>query len=320
MALMGLKTRWHWQSAVVTAACLTFMFINLGHEAAVASQSLDQEQRKPLTLDGTEVRNFHSQTVGVDYLLYVSLPRDYDKQSESYPIVFVLDADYCFPIVHQIARLLADHDELRPLILVGITYPGVAQEKYGPLLKTGRTRDYTPTHVASGGYGEQFQKQSGGADRFLNFIQKELIPDLDKEFRVKPDRSIVGYSYGGLLATYGLLTRPTLFQRYIIVSPSLWYDNHAMLRLEKKSILAAKDLNARAFFAVGGLETRSHGEKEMVGDLNTFVSILRSKNCPGLRTQVFIAGDETHHSVFPAAAMRGIRFIFDPGSSTPVAK
>ena len=167
----------------------------------------------PFSFYHTQVRPMHSDRTGIDYKLYISLPREYETGKVSYPVVLVLDADYFFPFVHLIVWGLVDHAELQPMILVGIAYPGVAEEKHGPLFKLNRTRDYTPTFVAKGGYGSEFQKQSGGADRFLDFVDQELFPYLEKKFRVKhDDRSLVGMSFGGLLASYALVTRPDLFQ------------------------------------------------------------------------------------------------------------
>ncbi len=290
-------------------AHLAFFFAAILTIAANAARA-DEGSAQPYSLDGTKVVKFHSDKVNTDYLLYLGLPRDYETRKESYPVVFVLDADYCFAIVQQITRFLSDHDEVSPLVVVGIAYPGVAQEKYGPIHKLSRTRDYTPTHLATGGYGAEFQKQSGGANGFLYFIEHELTPYLESNYRLKHDRTIVGYSYGGLLATYSMLTKPSLFQRYIIVSPSLWYDKHAISRLQKETLSAISNMSANAFFAVGSRERNTYGQERMVGDLMDFVGKMKEKNCPNFRSMLWIAEGETHHSVFPGAAMRGIRFIF----------
>jgi predicted alpha/beta superfamily hydrolase len=82
--------------------------------------------------------------------------------------------------------------ELAPVILVGLTYPGVAEQKQGPIYKLGRTRDYTPSHVENDGtgYGEEYQKFSGGGDRFLDFLTKELTPYLENGSSM-PDRRVL---------------------------------------------------------------------------------------------------------------------------------
>lgn len=272
------------------------------------AQPKNEKAHAMYSFENAHVVEYHSKIVNADYKLYISLPRDYRSEKQSYPVMYVLDADYCFAIVDQISRFLCDHDELPPVIIVGIAYPGVSGEKYGPIHKTARTRDYTPTHVTTGGYGAEFQKASGGADHFLDFVQKELAPYIESEYRAKQDRTIVGYSYGGLLASYALETRPALFQRYIAVSPSLWWDDRFLFRVTGKQ--TQSNQFKRAYFGVGSYETAAHGEKEMVKDLKEFVEYLNKKKNQNLETRMWIAEGEDHHSIFPGAAMRGIRWIF----------
>lgn len=224
----------------------------------------------------------------------------YQKHSGSYPVVVLLDADYTFSLLQNIAWFLADENELRPLILVGIASPGAAQEKHGPIMKLNRTRDFTPTHVATGGYGAEFQKASGGADKFLDFIEQELIPHLEQNYRVKhDDRTILGLSFGGLLASYALWTRPGLFQRFIIISPSLWYDKRFVPALLDRPTFAKKDLRARVFFSVGANETAAKGSENMVRDLTLFVNKLDKRNYPNFKALLWVAEGESHHSVLP---------------------
>ncbi len=267
---------------------------------------------QPFTVANSQVRLFHSKATNVDYKLYVSLPRDYGKTDQTYPVIFVLDADHFFPIVQNIVSLRVDHDEMPSVIIVGIAYPGVAEEKHGPVFKMNRTRDYTPTHMKSGGYGEEYQKVSGGAEHFFDFIEKELVPFLENEFHGKStDRTIVGISYGGLAASHALITRPSLFQRYLIVSPSLWWDKRFMFKAQKERIKSLRDLPAKVFFAAGDMEKGEGKVADMGKDITVFFSELNSRNYPNFKGKTWIAPDETHHTVFPGAAARGIGYLFE---------
>lgn len=295
---------------LISKPSLVYLICALVFFVALPSVHADEQAVQPFVLQDAQVQKFQSNIVKAEYQLYISLPRNYEKETESYPVVFVLDADYCFPIVHQVVRFLSDHDEIKPVIVVGVAYPGVAQEKFGPLHKLNRTRDYTPSHLAKGGYGDEFQKQSGGADQFLLLLERELIPNIESKFRVKHDRTIVGYSFGGLFASYALLKKPSLFQRYIVVSPSLWYDRRMLFRIEPKLAASRKDLRATAFFSVGSLEQGTFGREEMVKDLTNFAKTLRSRKYPNFHIRCLIASGEDHHSVFPGAAMSGIRYVF----------
>jgi predicted alpha/beta superfamily hydrolase len=266
----------------------------------------------PLTIYNSQVRAFHSKSTNVEYKLYVSLPRDYSKSDKTYPVIFVLDADYFFPVVQNFVNLRVDHDEMPPAIIVGIAYPGVAEEKHGPVFKLNRTRDYTPTHMTNGGYGREYQRASGGADHFFDFIENELAPFVESEFHGSAtDRTIVGISYGGLAASYALVNRPGLFQRYLIISPSLWWDKRFMFRFEREKINSLQDLPAKVFIATGELEKGEGKVADMGKDISDFFSEINSRHFPNFFGKVWVVPNETHHTVFPAASARGITYLFE---------
>ena len=106
------------------------------------------------------------------------------------------------------------------MIVVGIT-------------NTDRTRDLSPTHVTTtvGGGNTALQfPTSGGADKFLKFIETELIPEIEKRYRTQPYRILAGHSLGGLFAIHAMLSRPDVFQSYIAVSPALHWDNQVVVK------------------------------------------------------------------------------------------
>jgi predicted alpha/beta superfamily hydrolase len=259
---------------------------------------------QPYTLPNTEVRALHSKSTGVDYQIFISLPADRPK-GKLYPVVYMLDADYSFALVRNVVQHFVERDDLPPMILVAIAYPGAATQRN--LYKMNRTRDYTPVYAPDGGYGEEYQKVSGGAAKFRTFIATELVPHVERHFPALPgDRAVVGHSYGGLFATYVLLTEPALFKRYIIVSPSLWYSNRIAFPMEQAAAAAGIRPEARVFFAVGALENPA-----MASDLTELTQKLRSRNHPKLRTELQIYEGERHNSVFPGAVTRGLLTVFD---------
>ncbi len=251
----------------------------------------------PLSLPDTEVRFLTAKANGIPYKLYVSLPPGYATSGKSYPVLYLLDADYSFPIARGIVQHMSDRSRLRQIILVGVAYDG--PERY----RLNRTRDYTPKFAPDGGYGPEYQKVSGGGPKFLAFLRDELIPWVDKTYRTIPgDRGISGHSYGGLFANWVLLTAPGTFSRYIIVSPSLWYSGRFMFDLEKH---AAAGKGARVYLAVGGRE--GNAQRDMVQDLVQMAKALNARYA--VKHEVF--DDEHHDSVFPTAVSRGIRFTFE---------
>lgn len=262
---------------------------------------------KPYTVPNTEVRHLHSAKTGANYELFVALPPDYAKSKRSYPVVYMLDADYSFALVRNIVQHFVEREDLPPMILVAIAYPGAAANR--DVYRMNRTRDYTPVYAPDGGYGAEFQKVSGGAPKFRAFFRSELVPYVEKNFRAEQrDRTIIGHSYGGLFATYVLLTEPDLFARYIIVSPSLWYANRTALAIDAAGTTKP---DARVFFAVGSMENQPQANRAMVDDLEELVTQLKNRNHPKLQMRLKIFDGETHNSVFPAAVTRGLLTVFD---------
>lgn len=260
---------------------------------------------RPFAMPDTQVLKLHSRATGADYQLFIAAPPDYKTTGKTYPTVYMLDADYSFALVRNVVQHFVERENLPPLILVAVAYPGAAQDH--ALYQRSRTRDYTPTFVATGGYGPQFQKYSGGGPRFAAFFASELIPLIEKRFPAsKDDRTIIGHSYGGLFGAYLLLTKPELFQRYILVSPSLWYDNQIALHLEEAQAKTGARLDAHVFLGVGALES-----PEMSDGLTTLGQRLLARKDPGLKVDIQIYGNETHNSVFPGAVTRGLLDVFD---------
>jgi predicted alpha/beta superfamily hydrolase len=258
----------------------------------------------PLRIERTEERTFTSKVNGVAYKLYVALPHGYASGAGRYPVVYLLDADYSFLIARNIADHLAEREHLRELIIVGIAYDGPLQ------YRRNRTRDYTPVFSPTGGYGPEMQKVSGGGPKFRSVLENELIPLIDDSYRtVHGDRCLVGHSYGGLFASWNLLATPSLFQRYIVVSPSLWYHDRMMFRLLTDHAKRVASLPVRAYFAVGASEVNS--ERDMVDDLRKFTRQLRERKYKGFALDSDVLDDETHNSVFPRALSNGLRFVYE---------
>jgi predicted alpha/beta superfamily hydrolase len=170
-----------------------------------------------------------------------------------------------------------------------------------------RTRDYTPSKVLDGGYGPEFQKYSGGADKFYEFLKNELIPYINKTFSVNDDRAIVGHSYGGLFASYGLIHYPEVFNKAIIVSPSLWYDNGLILKQAKLQHNFNYSTPHKIYLAIGEHENLDH---KMVDDLKLFSETIQSKPHHNLDFDIDITKDLDHDTIFPSAITKGLMYLF----------
>ncbi len=280
---------------------LLFFIKSLG--ATLYAQDQASENFPPVVLPNTEVRLLHSHEAQIAYKLYISLPQSYRASTRSYPVVYMLDADYAFALAKNICDHIAERNQLPELLLVAIAYDGP------PNYRLHRTRDYTPTKVLAGGYGPEYQKHSGGGEKFRDFIREELQPFIESNYRVTDERTFVGHSYGGLFGAWLAFTQPELFSHYVLVSPSLWYDEHLLFRIEKEFAAQHDTLAIKLHLSVGAREINA--ERNMVADLQKFAAQIERRNYKGLKLHWFVFEEETHNSVFPLGFTKGIRFIYE---------
>ena len=256
----------------------------------------------PYVLRDTRVLSFTSEDKSHSLRLFIALPRNYSARSDSFPVIYLLDADYSFALARNILLHFTDRDQLKEAIIVGIAYPGADSDL--SFYKRTRTVDYTPSNTPKGGYSEEDQKVSGGGPNFLKILGDELLPFIDARFRTKPSRRmIVGHSFGGLFASYAMLTKPGFFHDYLIVSPSYWYDNRMMFTLAKRYIASHKALPAHVFYAIGSREGI------MVDDVNAMDTLFKKAKLEGYYSSLQVFEGDTHNSVFPGALTRGLRVL-----------
>ena len=294
---------------------------------------------EPATIPRSEVRLLQSRIVPQEYKIYIGHPVAFGQTMTSgrkFPVVYALDANGAFGTVTEAARMATFGGELPPMLIVGIGYPVGGMEETLNL----RMRDYTPTSdTGFVGYsrnlwGGDTTTVSGGAAAFLRFIREELKPFIEKNYPADTsDATLIGHSFGGLFATYALLHHPNTFKRYVISSPSLWWDRKVSFEFEKEYAKANKDLPATVFLSVGALENTAElqksasrypeqlrkameeyyakaGPPEMVELLDPFANALRGRRYPGLKLSTHVFPDETHTSVASAIVNRGLRVVF----------
>lgn len=247
----------------------------------------------------SEVRSIHSQSNKKDYELYIQLPASYKESSKSYPLVLVNDSRFAFPSASGAIQLMAGQ-VIQEAILVGISF------SKGDDIGVSRTRDYTPTFspLEKNGHSSASRMASGHAKEYVDFIENQVIPLLQKNYRIDANKKVfVGHSFGGLLGVYILFNKPTLFTDYIIGSPSLWYDNRTIFNMETQYAKSNKRLPVSVTMFVGSLETRIN---PMVEDLLNMEKQIRSRNYQDLNLHVEVLQNENHHSVFPGLLSKGL--------------
>ena len=274
--------------------------------ASLFGQKLEPKKRLP-----EPETTLTSKIMEKDYQLYISFPRGYStKDTVKYPVLFLLDGRVFFPIIKSAREVMDFGGELEQVIIVGI---GSGLD--GTSWYVNRTYDYTTSKDTVADRKDEkelgFPKgtlQSGGAEKFLQCISKEIIPYVDLHYKTNRDRGIAGHSLGGLFAAYCLLHSKDVFTRYGISSPSLWWNNNEMGN-EADALFSKNETwdlpPVKIFMSVGQKEGPS-----MVPAMTKFSTLLEEKAYKNVTITWHVFDDETHLSVIPANLSRTLSVLY----------
>ena len=263
----------------------TALFCFLGSGAQITDST---------TLPGIEVKIFDSKILGEKRKLRIQTPKEMNAW-DAHPVLYVLDGEAQTTLAAGQVQYLSESYKIIPhLVVVGIE-------------NTDRMRDLTPTHSILGPDGKLDTsannpfKNSGGGEKFLQFMKEELMPYIEQRYHTAPYKILAGHSLGGLMAVHCLLQHPDYFNAYIAISPSLQWDGKVLLtqwqnsKKEMGRILFFSDANEDSLFHANQLE---------------FESILKQKNIKGLKYARGFYPGETHISEPVKAFYDGIRFVY----------
>jgi len=236
----------------------------------------------------------HSTALGEERTVFVHTPFSYESGAR-FPVLYLTDGEAQFLHTVGTVEFLVNAGRISPLIVVGVTNAG-----------GDRTRDLTPTHASLGlGARQDPEPTSGGADRFLQFLEKELIPHIENTYRTLPFRIFAGHSFGGLFALHVLTTRPDLFGGVIAVSPTLSWDHDLPLKKVRELLDKRSELRSTVFVTMGNegaeLDKRLAELKRMLG---------RGK-AKGFSSGVMSFPDEDHGSVVLLSHYHGLQKIYE---------
>lgn len=282
------------------------------------------ETPTPYVLSNTEVQQLHSAGLNRDYEIYVSLPKSYGVGHQNYPVVFITDAPYAFPVAASIGAFVARHSkELPEFILIGLSYAK------GDTAEFSRRRDYTPSPHGGNGLTSDMPGRTpvfGEAEGYRRFLKNEVFPFVASHYRADMTRKVLaGHSYGSLFGTYVLLTDPAMFDGYVLGSPSLWYDKHLLFVREREFAATHKNLAAKVYIGAGSFEgpppknrphdTRYSTDDDMVADTVAFAHALSSRRYLGLQLRSEIIPEENHLTVAPILLTHGL--LWTLGNNRP---
>lgn len=240
----------------------------------------------------TQIHQIVSKEVNDTFYVLIRLPKHYNENSNKrYPVLYLLDGDIAFNMATSIVRYLQFGKDIPDMIIVA--------PAYGTLLNDHETnyreRDYTFSSV------EQFPN-SGHGNAYLKFIETELIPFIDGNFRTDEKRILNGYSLGGLFVINSLIKKPDLFSDYIAGSPYLKNDIEKLLKSLKKH----KPRNPKKIFiSVGETEEIEIYRKPILKLVNN----LKENKDVKIKFEIFKNG--THLTCPPEALVYGLKYIFN---------
>jgi len=164
--------------------------------------------------------SIHSDILNEQRALLIYTPYAVNRAREKYPVLYVLDGENNFRSAAAIVERLINTGVCPPMIVVGIP-------------NTNRGRDLTPSAVINNSDGV---KDSGGGEKFISFIEMELMPYLESAYSASTYKLLMGHSLGGLMVIHSLVHHPDLFNAYISIDAALWWDGHRIINESKVDI------------------------------------------------------------------------------------
>jgi predicted alpha/beta superfamily hydrolase len=236
-----------------------------------------------------------STVLGEDRRIMVRTPGGYETNKVAYPVMYTTDGDAHIYHTSASAEFLARNGRMSELIVVGIP-------------NTDRTRDLSPSKPSTAGAtGAPQFPTAGGADNFLKFIETELMPEIEKRYRVTPYKILAGHSLGGLFAVHAMITKPDLFNSYVAVSPGLQWDNQLVVKKAEDFFKSRKDkeMNTTFFMTMGN-------EPGPIEDGFHQMKMILTKNpIKGFEWDAQEMPDEDHGSVVLRSHYFALRKVYD---------
>ena len=281
---------------------ITLVFILTSFSNAAFSgttKSIRADSSKPFVLG--VIDEIESRQLNEKRMVNIYLPEGYNKDDTTrYPVVYLLDGSADEDFIHVVGLFQFDSfswiKRVPRSIIVGIA-------------NTDRLRDFTyPTSIQD---EKEHYPTSGHSDKFIAFIEKELQPFVEKKYKTSSTKTLIGESLGGLLATEILLKKPTLFSKYIIVSPSLWWDNGSLLELNADLLQGSFAQLTGIYIGVGkeGL-TPTKIPHVMEVDANLLAEKIRNTKSKAVTVFFDYLPQEDHATVMHQAIYNALKLLY----------
>ena len=260
---MKTRTRLAWPLSIVLVAAGTWLATMVWLGRDIPDPSI-------------QTRSLMSSVLGEERTYAVHLPDSYARSPmKRYPVFYVLDGTSQSVHTAATAELMARIEAMPEAIVIGVP----SGDK--------RNRDYTPSGMRQD--ADDAGSAEGQADRFLGFLQRELIPQVEHEFRTAAPRTLVGNSRGGLFVVHAFVSPPALFDAWIANSPALWRDDAVMVTRLDRFLRGHRDVQGRLFLSLGGDEN-----PKMTAAYRKAVAVLQREAQPGLQWRAVTTPGAVH--------------------------
>ncbi|SFZ94383.1 hypothetical protein SAMN05428642_104142 [Flaviramulus basaltis] len=259
----------------------------------ITTLTLSSQNYPEVTIPGSQVRKITSQIVsGQEYKLEIRLPSGYENSTKKYPVVYLMDSQWDFPLVTSIYGEQYYDGFIPEIILVGVTWGG---ENPNPDVL--RTRDYTPTNDGR-------NIETAGADKFLEFIKMELFPFIESNYKATSDnRTLMGCSLGGLFTLHTLFTHTEMFTNFVAASPAVGWDNGVLYKEEKTFSEKQLSKPVRVYMTVGDVE---NGKSYYT----IFANKMKSSNYKNVQLHSKVLENTGHSGTKSETYTRGLQYVF----------
>ncbi len=250
-----------------------------------------QSRSEPLVIG--ETFTIDSTVLGETRRINVYLPPGYaDAPDARFPVLYMPDGGLAEDFLHVagLVQISVTNGTMRPFLLVGIE-------------NTERRRDMTgPTQDKD---DEKIAPHVGGSQAFRRFIRDELMPQVRQRYRATDESAIVGESLAGLFVVETFLLEPDLFDTYVAIDPSLWWNNQDLVNGAAKQLRSRPELVKTIYMA-------SSDEKGISEVADRLANVLDKDAPSGIHWHYERMPEEKHSTIFHPAALKAFRAVFDP--------
>lgn len=262
------------------------------------------QENSPFTVGFEE--SISSKILGEQRKIWIHIPNSNGGNkiigTERYPVIYLLDGDENFNTVVSITEHMRESGLCPPMIVVGILHPN-------------RLIDLTV------GTDKEVPNIVGGGEKFMSYIEKELIPHINSTYPTTSYKTLIGHSLGGLTVVHTFLHQPNLFNSYVSLDASLWWDNQITVK-EAKTILPVQNYKGKTLFIAlanrleRGVDTLTvqkdtSGHTGLIRSNLEFIKDLSKNRKDQLRFKHAFYENDDHPSVRLIGEYDALRFIFD---------